>query len=625
MGWTLVATSNTGSPGSSEFNLSNEETAYVVLPINNPSGIGIVRQVLPQLQTVLAQIVVGPWGMKLEAVNDTLSILPGHTDIAATATATTALNSKIEKYQLQPRVGEHSEAIILRHGDMIYFLKSTSNLTCHWTDSEVQVNSSATDAVQIAVSAHVNGVAETPEEETEDEDLDNTITVAPLNHDKFQPRATPQLSNQRSVVVQETPTAARFNSAAHYPYVAATESANDEPAEPVKNTPSSSHAPADQTEPETETGTEAFSKVHTGESQNRSAARKADVLSKADISLPDDATVRKPSRSSRAKSSPQVQIPPKSSRKRATPILETDDLESELEAIPRSKRAKRSDDDDDTQDSRMSNIDVEPREVPKKGKKRLSDVAEVDEATTIRSQTSSQRSTATTNISADAYHGPTPRIASSNSAITKAHNAVKFLKKQGGTYVENLSDEFNVVCVRDGDLPKKSKVLHAIARGTPIVTDKWLLDSAKAGRFLSLSAYKLSAPKQEREWKFKLDDIFGQPQTPFEGYTIHFTKSLKAFYSPFNEIEAVCKAAGAKSVTSARMNKTGDVIVLAMGEDDTEAQKLIQDGVKCYTRDLITFSIVRGAFNLDSDEFKIGATAVGEAPKEKKKKGRKSV
>lgn len=180
--------------------------------------------------------------------------------------------------------------------------------------------------------------------------------------------------------------------------------------------------------------------------------------------------------------------------------------------------------------------------------------------------------------------------------------------------------------VRDGDLQKKTKVLYAIARGIPIVTDMWLLDSAKEGRMLPLHAYKPSTSKQEAEWKFKLDDVFGQPQTPFEGYTVHFTKSLKAVYESFPEVVAVCKAAGAKNVTSTRMNTTGDNIVLANNyDDDPEAQKLIKDGVACYTKDLFTYSIFRGFIDLESDEFKIKAPDSESTPsKEKRKRGRKS-
>jgi hypothetical protein len=116
-------------------------------------------------------------------------------------------------------------------------------------------------------------------------------------------------------------------------------------------------------------------------------------------------------------------------------------------------------------------------------------------------------------------------------------------------------------------------------------------------------------------------------RTHSENRTIHFTKSLKSFYSPFTEIEAVCKAAGAKSITSSRMNKTlhGDILVLALDAEDAEAQKLTQDGMTCYHRDLITYSILRGSLDLESDEYRIEvAAAAAAAPKEKKRKSRKS-
>lgn len=176
--------------------------------------------------------------------------------------------------------------------------------------------------------------------------------------------------------------------------------------------------------------------------------------------------------------------------------------------------------------------------------------------------------------------------------------------------------------VRDGDLVKTSKVLQAIATGTPIVTDKWLTDSAKAGYFLVLDAYRPSAPAKEKEWNFKLQDVLGQPQTPFHGYTIHFTTSLHAIYKPFTEMEHVCKTAGAK-VTKKKMekNKSENIIVLAHEEDDKEGEKLMQDGFTCYNRDLIPLSIFRGNLDLESDEFKIANGPRKGAKKARAKKG----
>jgi hypothetical protein len=182
--------------------------------------------------------------------------------------------------------------------------------------------------------------------------------------------------------------------------------------------------------------------------------------------------------------------------------------------------------------------------------------------------------------------------------------------------------------VRDGDLHKTPKILQSIATGTPIVVDKWLTDSAKAGHFLSVDAYRPSAPKQEKEWNFKLEDVIGQPQTPFKGYILHFTTSAHAIYKPFTEIEQVCKVAGALKVTKKKMDKgdNANVIVVAAEEGDKDAEKLTQDGVTCYYRDIIPKSIFRGNCDLVSNEFKVGVgneVATGTTKEAKAKRGRR--
>jgi len=147
-------------------------------------------------------------------------------------------------------------------------------------------------------------------------------------------------------------------------------------------------------------------------------------------------TAETPSNHNIKKSSPKVKIPPRSSRKRGTPAID-EDTESEHEA-PKgpNKRARTSD--DDTQDSRLGNIDVVPsKKLPVKKA-----AAGAADTTPTRSQKSSQRSTT---VAAEAYDGAAPRMACSNSTIMKTHQAVKFLKKQGGAYVENLGDDFDVL------------------------------------------------------------------------------------------------------------------------------------------------------------------------------------
>jgi hypothetical protein len=554
-------------------------------------------------------IAVDIWGAKIEAITGALSILPGHANLFPVA----AIDPRTARYELQPRsVDGHSEVLLLRHGDVISSAKSAGTLTCRYAP-EVQVTSSAVEVQAVGAADATDGVAEAPEEDTEDEnqDLDTTITDVKATQGKSQqPQATPQLSYQRSIVIQETPTVVRIDGTTDYSALPELDMEVDCSTSPEPNNPVDA-AP--------------YSTARTVQSQND--AIKDDIeMSGSEPTDPQPIDISSHTLEALSDDTPQRSRHPRVvvSKKRLSPAA--DGEESDAEPLSRSsKRARHIEpSDNDSQDSRLSNIVVD---LPaSKNRKKLSEVKIIDESIEVtppQSQRSSQRSgTATSEL----YEGDPPCVATSNSSLVAKSQAVKFLKKQGGSFIESIKETFNVLCVRDGDLHKTSKVLYAIAIGTPIVTDKWLLDSAKAGHFLSIDAYKPSAPKQEKEWRFFLLDVLGRPHTPFGGYTVHFTTTLVAAYTTFNEIEQVCKAAGAVKVTKKKIDKSENVIVLAAEEGDREAEKLMEDGVTCYNRDLLPISIFRGTLDLDSDEFKIGAGGVTiSATKEtKKKRGRKS-
>lgn len=471
-------------------------------------------------------------------------------------------------------------------------------------------------------SVETNGVAAAPEEETEDEDLDNTVVAGSMHRLSPQPQPTPQLSNQRSVVVQETPTTARYNDLSDR-----TITYNDERilSEPIEKTPSPESSNHGDIEPLP------FSSARTGESQNKLSSVAADPRDELPLQSRPSTDVPAPIVHQTSEkfplqnnSSPRVEILTRVSRKRPNSATEYDSGIDPALAGRSSKRTKITASSDDSQDSRLSSIVVEPRKTAAKGKKRLSDVPEATEAAT-KSQHSSQRS----NTAVEEYKGPVPRVAFSHSAITGNTQAIKFLKKHKGVVVESISDDCNILCVRQGTLTKTMKLLESIALGIPIVTDKWLLDSAKAGHFLALREHRPSVPKQEEEWNFKLDKVWGTPQAPFEGYTIHFTPELRKSYADFKEIEQVCKTVGAK-VAMKKPSKNEKLVVLAKEDKDKEAGKLMQEGFTCYTKDLLTSSILRGQVDLDSDEFMIIAdtaestAAAADYPNDSKtKRGRK--
>jgi hypothetical protein len=389
-------------------------------------------------------LAVGPWGAKLGAVDSSLDILPSH----ANPHPAVAEDPRIARYKLLPRVGEHSETILLRHGDVITSLRLSTSLR-FMLASEVQVTSSAADREIGEPNDATDGVVETPEE---DEDIDTTITNVKATQGKSQqPRATPQLSAQRSVVVQETPTAARVNGAKEYS-TAHDEGMEMDQSELVETTPAASPGPAKQAD------AEPYSTARTGQSHDgdlgvdqklndeelepalpcRSslASPTIDISSNA-VDVPSGDTpleIRHP----------EVRIP----QKRPNPAAdEADEADSGAEPVGRSsKRAKRNTlSDYDTPDSRLSTIVVDTS-AAKSRKKRVSEVKELEEAAEAspsRSPRSPQRSN--TAETADPYEGATPRVATSNSSLAEKSHAVKFLKKQGGSLVESVKEEFNVL------------------------------------------------------------------------------------------------------------------------------------------------------------------------------------
>ncbi|KAF1927626.1 uncharacterized protein M421DRAFT_421470 [Didymella exigua CBS 183.55] len=532
----------------------------------------------------LGYITSGPAGVKLQAFQ-TLHILPGSIDASSNPEAVGDASN--ERYQLEPIVDGRCEIIFLRHGDVITSPGTTSSVFCVWMAPEVQVNSSAADVNQTERFETGNSVEDTPEDETEDEaTLDDTVTEVPVTQPvtqstKSQLSATPHLPKDRSLVVHETPTANRILDHDDFNIAPSNEAPR------VEATPPPHGAIA---------VTESFSAARAGHSPN--------------AELPADQR--------RLQCSPQVAVG-RSSRKRQNSehILSLIAPAADEPPVKRKKKAAiiGEEEGDTVQASLLGkiNTDQDRMTYSTKAKRRAATGSEVTPTNSLRS---SQRSATATTVAA--YEGPIPRVATSNSAIKEDSSAVKFLRKQGGALVKNVEDKCNVLCIRDHGLAKTMKFIQAIALGVPIVTDKWLTESAKADGFLELASFKPSVTQQEKEWKFNLEQVWGVAQTPFKGFAIYFTLALKKTYTNFREMEKACQTLGAKVVPK-RTSKNDTIIVLATDDGDPEAEEIIEDGDPCYQKDLLTTSILRGNLDLDSDEFKIKAKQVGPRRKGQRK------
>ncbi|KAL9101060.1 MAG: hypothetical protein Q9163_003634 [Psora crenata] len=200
-------------------------------------------------------------------------------------------------------------------------------------------------------------------------------------------------------------------------------------------------------------------------------------------------------------------------------------------------------------------------------------------------------------------------VFASSSAVGGSKQFSKFLNRQGVRIVDCIKN-CNVLCVSKGNLKKTSKLIMAVLLGKQIATDDWVTDSAKAGRLLDVQRYLVRDHKKEAEWGIRLNDAIDrgtQGVRPFQGWTITFTQKAKkdAGKDGFHELKELAIMAGAKQVSSVQLTKPmADVpltLIIASVDDPFLAE--VKTGLKCFTRDIIGISILRGVLDTSSDEF----------------------
>lgn len=571
-----------------------------------------------------------------------------------------------EPYLLESSV-DQKEIMLLRAGDTISFpnrpdLGVTLALQLIRSAGEVQVDSSvaaaATSVSEVQKDHHGedNSATSGDASETEDEDLDRIDAVPATGSRGARSQNTPAPAVSRSPVIQETPTFNRINAIEANDNsdgaTAAPETENELQADitdispslrdTIEATPTASRDRPDYLPQMTESledtscalwkpsiGDIVVSKEHDDESPIDHSKARADHVLESAQPTPSDA---KPSSACTTDTSKFEHIETKRAS-RALPMVVAKEAKGGLKrkssaaldtATPiRAKRSK------SVPDAPMAN----PPSTVKKAPSRETPQSKKTNPPKDRSEqgtlSSSARSSSTPSPE-DIWQGEPPKVAFSNSAIPSMVMMMKFLRQHGGSAVDTVQKgkcdllwyvcnstlvEFNnltLFSVREGPLRKSMKLLSSFALGIPIVTDKWLIDSARKKQFLKPDAYVPKAPNQEREWGFSLGEIWGKPQSEiFHGKTVNFTPSLRRSYDDFKEVEALCRLLGARKVdtrAASKSKKQDDVVFLALEPSrgkDPDRTELLKQGCTVYSRDLLTSSILRGKLELDIDEFRL--------------------
>ena len=199
---------------------------------------------------------------------------------------------------------------------------------------------------------------------------------------------------------------------------------------------------------------------------------------------------------------------------------------------------------------------------------------------------------------------------SSSTAVSDSRAFMNFLRQQGIEKVQSVS-QCTVLCVGKGELKKTSKLIMAIMLGKEVITDDWVADSARCHELQSIEKYLAQDPKREDEWGFNIRDAIERGRQGLkilQDWTVIFTASAKKEVgkSGFSDLKEIATYAGAKSVLATLPKKPlGELpLTLVIGTvEDVDSPALGK--WKCYTRDIIGLSVLRGSLDIDSDEFLI--------------------
>ena len=213
---------------------------------------------------------------------------------------------------------------------------------------------------------------------------------------------------------------------------------------------------------------------------------------------------------------------------------------------------------------------------------------------------------------------------SSSTAVSDSRAFMKFLSQQGVEKVQSVS-ECTVLCVGKGELKKTSKLIMAIMLGKKVITDNWVTESAQCSKLQSIEKYLAQDPEREDEWGFNIREAVDRGRQGLkilQDWAVIFTASAKKEVgkSGFLDLKENATYAGAKSVLGTLPKKSpGELpFTLVIGTvKDLDSPAL--EKWKCYNRDIIGLSVLRGRLEIDSEEFLVHKPEQEKASKKRKR------
>ncbi|KAK7530688.1 uncharacterized protein J3D65DRAFT_639220 [Phyllosticta citribraziliensis] len=213
-------------------------------------------------------------------------------------------------------------------------------------------------------------------------------------------------------------------------------------------------------------------------------------------------------------------------------------------------------------------------------------------------------------------------VAFSNSSVNSRPSTLKFLARQGVKIQDSVTNCCDYLCVNaSGQLIKSFKLLMSVILGKPIISDEWVLKSLNAKKLVDPDDFITTNAPSEWRWGKTKEDVAKALRRDrsklFEGLDIFITPKLKKDYgAAYKDIEKLLKETGASTVASKQarsQDPSSTTVVIGSENDDADVAKLSDSGDEwsCFSKELISMTILRGQLDLDSNEFKLRSAKSG--------------
>lgn len=180
---------------------------------------------------------------------------------------------------------------------------------------------------------------------------------------------------------------------------------------------------------------------------------------------------------------------------------------------------------------------------------------------------------------------------------------VKILKVLGGVKVNDTSE--CTVLVTD-KIRRTTKFLCTLAKGIPIVSVNWLLESKRAGHFLDWNNYLLKDPVMEAKYGFRLRKSLekAKEQRLLDGYKVILTPNI--VLPPIPELKAMIASCGGKVILRTPIKLPIKTVIITNENDLDKAVKWLvraPKGITIQSTEFLLTGILKQ--ELDFDKYKL--------------------